>query len=228
MRSDELDPALAALSTLSHAAQQQRTVPPLYTEDQLISFANLTAASFAPPAPRPPAVTTTSSASSTMQDSIPVDDESDESDAYIPVASTSTAADPAAPAPSTSAPANKRRLRSLVPSGGAAPSSSGAKRPLPSDCSPAEKAALRKERNRIAAQKSRDKRQLEFDLVVADRDKWRMKGMRLEQENAELKASFERRLLEARAEWEAQAQAPALPSVPAPDVTMPPSSLNFS
>ena len=218
MRSDELDPALAALSALSQAAHQSHDAHPLYSHDQLESFAQLSA-SFAPPAPRPPAVASTSSASPS-QANIPVESEEDESDAAIPVASTSTTAVPApAPAASTSAPTptNKRKLRSLVPS---APPPSGFKRPVPDNCTPAEKAALRKERNRIAAQKSRDKRQAEFDLIVADRDKWRIKGMRLEQENAQLKQSFAKRLREARAEWEASLQTQS--SVPAPDEPMPP------
>ncbi|GAA5895567.1 hypothetical protein JCM8208_005270 [Rhodotorula glutinis] len=216
----ELDPALAALSALSAAAHGSHDGPSLYSQDQLASFAQLSA-SFAPPAPPPPPAVTTSRASSPSQANIPVDSESDagESDSAVPVASTSAV-------PAAAVPTNKRKLRSLA-SNGAPPAPP---RPPPGtrvpreQLSAAEKAAQRKERNRIAAQKSRDKRQHEFDLVVADRDKWRQKAMRLEKEVAQLNSSLDKRLREARAEWEAQLPLPAL----SPDEVMPPEDLNFA
>ncbi|GAA5940123.1 hypothetical protein JCM3775_007269 [Rhodotorula graminis] len=225
MRSDELDPALAALSALSQAAHQSHDAQQLYSHDQLASFAQLSA-SFAPPAPPPPPAVATRSRSPS-QANIPVDSGSDagDSDSSVPIASTSAAVPAAATA--AAAPANKRKLRSLVPNGPPPPppppQQPSRRRASREILTVAEKAALRKERNRIAAQKSRDKRQHEFDEVVADRDKWRQKAMRLEQEVAQLKLSFDRRLRDAKAEWEAQLPLEA----PSPDEIMPPEDLNF-
>ncbi|BGP43729.1 hypothetical protein JCM10449v2_007774 [Rhodotorula kratochvilovae] len=166
----ELDPALASLAAATAPGQHHA----LYSDEQLAHFAALdgyTAAPAAVPHPHPhphhpqlPAVNIHVDPGAAAQQ---------QQQQQQAVAAASGAATAAAASSSSAALPPPPSLAQLAPDGELPEQQPSLAGKATKDMTPAEKAANRKERNRLAAKKSRDKRQQEYDTLEVDRNKWK-------------------------------------------------------